>query len=405
MRDDHASFCILQKTPLRFLSYSLFFSDKHFFCLSQARFQHNIEPIMGFEQKPIGVDDGKVSAHGSSTRNSAPKPTLLPTHRFLSTVAKHTLPFYSVPLHYLKRRGVFLVLLCMGGIAFLHSAYLFPSDNNLLHSRDGNKDQKKNPFMTLNHIREPPSYGSAPVNGVDEDGFEMFVESFADSEIGHQAAHGSKAERKSPRIQFEFEAHPAQNAGARADLIKDRFVTVKGMLRHAWFGLVPTMHKKTVAIRTISQRIQVRGEWIDIMDTLLLARMSDEYEIAKSNVLELTGTRRRLSKDTPFGSHPWRADSQGQQLEVEQQQELEQASSEIQEDINDGINDTKDHGIGFFDTVVRQLGGLLSIYDLERSQNHENPETLKAAVELGDQLSLAFQGPNNALPASTIYER
>ncbi|KAK3840564.1 MAG: glycoside hydrolase [Linnemannia elongata] len=191
------------------------------------------------------------------------------------------------------------------------------------------------------------------------------------------------------------------NAEARADRNKDRSVAVKKMIRHAWFGFVPAMVKRTEDIKTKSQQLQVQGEWIDIMDTLLLAGMSDEYELAKTKVQELTGPR-RLSNPALLGSDPWRSDDQGQ-LEVEQQ-ELETALDEIREDDGDGGNDSKDRGIRFFDSVVRQLGGLLSIYELERSRLSKDPEILKAAVELGDQLALAFQGPNNALPASTIFE-
>lgn len=306
----------------------------------------------------------------------------------------------------------------MGGIALLHSAYLFPSDNDLLHgSSSSSRNSKKNPFMTLGHIREPPSYGSAPVNGVDEDGFEIVVEEpFAEKKggIGYRQPSGQessdqqqqqqqqKEERRLPRIQFDFAASPMHNAEARADRNKDRSVAVKKMIRHAWFGFVPAMVKRTEDIKTKSQQLQVQGEWIDIMDTLLLAGMSDEYELAKTKVQELTGPR-RLSNPALLGSDPWRSDDQGQ-LEVEQQ-ELETALDEIREDDGDGGNDSKDRGIRFFDSVVRQLGGLLSIYELERSRLSKDPEILKAAVELGDQLALAFQGPNNALPASTIFER
>ncbi|KAF9286448.1 hypothetical protein BGZ88_009087 [Linnemannia elongata] len=358
--------------------------------------------------------DEEAPGHGPSRRAAT---TLLPTHRFLTTVARHTSPFYTVPLHYLKRRGVFLVLLCMGGIAFLHSAYLIPSDDDLLYgSSSSSKSSKKNPFVTLGHIREPPSYGSAPINGVDEDGFEIVVEEpFAErnkGRIGHRQPSGQesfneqqqqqqKGERRLPRTQFDFAASLIHNSEAWAERNKNRLVAVKKMIRHAWFGLVPTMVKSTDDIKTKSQRLQVRGEWIDIMDTLLLAGMSDEYDLAKTKVQKLTGPR-RLSKLALFGSGPWRKDGQGQ-LEVEQQ-EPETALDEIQEDGGDGGNDSEDHGIGFFDNVVRQLGGLLSIYELEQSRLNEDPEILKAAIELGDKLALAFQGPNNALPASTIFE-
>ncbi|KAF9547096.1 hypothetical protein EC957_008945 [Mortierella hygrophila] len=358
---------------------------------------------MGADEETPGLESSRRTAT-----------TLLPTHRFLTTVARHTSPFYSVPLHHLKRRGVFLVLLCMGGIAFVHSVYLFPSNNDLLHgSNSSSRNPKKNPFITLGHIREPPSYGSAPVNGVDEDGFGIVVEKpFVERKKGgvgyrqpsrqeSSSQQQQKGARRPPRIQFDFVESPIHNAEARADWNKDRFVAVKKMIRHAWSRFVPTMVKKTEDIKTKSQRLRVRGEWIDIMDTLLLASMSDEYELAKTKVQELTRPR-RLSNPALFGSGPWQGDGQGQ-LEVEHQ-EQETALDEIPEDDGDGANDSEDRGIGFFDNVVRQLGGLLSIYELERSRLNEDPEILQAAAELGDQLTLAFQGPNNALPARTIFE-
>ncbi|KAF8945722.1 hypothetical protein BGZ47_002117 [Haplosporangium gracile] len=302
----------------------------------------------------------------------------------------------------------------MGGIAFLHSAYLFPSDDDvLLHgTSSSSRSHKKNPFLTLGHIREPPSYGSAPVNGVDEDGFEIVEEPFVDRKKGgteHRQHSGQESSsqqqqqreaRKLPRIQFDFKAFPIHNAEARTNINDDRFVAVKSMIRHAWFGFVSTMLKKSDDIKTKSQRLQVRGEWIDIMDTLLLAWMSDEYGLAKIKVQELTGLG-HLSKAAPSGFRPWLKNGQGQQ-EMGRQQE--QDLDEAQEDVGDGSTNSEDRGIGFFDTVVRQLGGLLSIYELERSRSNEDPEILKAAVELGDQLALAFQGPNSALPASTIFE-
>ncbi|KAF9154033.1 hypothetical protein BG015_002036 [Linnemannia schmuckeri] len=360
----------------------------------------------------MGADE-EAPGHGSRARPSTATTTLLPTHRFLTTVARHTSPFYSVPLHYLKRRGVLLVLLCMGGIAFLHAAYLFPSDGDVLHgSSSRSRSHKKNPFLTLGHIQEPPSYGSAPVNGVDEDGFEIVEEPFVDRKEGgagyrqHSGQESSSQQqqqrevRKPPRIQFDFEASPAHNAEARTNNKEDRYVAVKSMIRHAWFGFVSTMLMKSGDIKTKSQQLQVRGEWIDIMDTLLLAWMSDEYGFAKIKVQELTGPR-RLSKTAPFEFRPWLKNDQGQQ-EVEKQQE--QDLDEVQEDVDNESTDSEDRGIWFFDTVVRQLGGLLSIYELERSRSIDDPEILKAAVELGDQLTLAFQGPNNALPANTIFE-
>ncbi|KAG0380143.1 mannosyl-oligosaccharide alpha-1,2-mannosidase [Mortierella sp. AD032] len=313
----------------------------------------------------------------------------------------------------------------MTGIAYLHSAYLFPSDHDLLHksSSSTSRSSKKNPFLTLGHIREPPSFGSAPVNGVDEDGFEIVEESFVDREHEkeHRTGQGSSSRheedqqqsqqqnRRQLRIQYDFEISPVHTADAKADQTDGRLIAIKDMIRHAWFGFMLKMETynnndiRQQDIKSKTQRIQLRGEWIDVMDTLLMASMTDEYNLAKSKILELFGSRGVAQKQSiPYGDRPLRKQGEKGDVAVEQVQEQEQ--SQEQEDINDGeSNDADTHGIGFFETVVRQLGGLLSIYELERAQGKEDPKILEAAVELGDQLALAFQGPNKALPANTIF--
>ncbi|KAG0278258.1 Endoplasmic reticulum mannosyl-oligosaccharide 1,2-alpha-mannosidase, partial [Linnemannia exigua] len=283
----------------------------------------------------------------------------------------------------------------MTGIAYLHSAYLFPSDHDpqISSSSSTSRSSKKNPFLTLGHIREPPSFGSTPVNGVDEDGFEIVEEPFADRKHEKEDQQQSQQQdRRQPRIQYSFERSPVHTEDAKVNQTHDRLLAIKDMLRHAWFGFVPKM--QTYNHKSKTQRIQIRGEWVDAMDTLLLASMMDEYSLAKNKILELSESRRAAQKQSiPYG-----------EVAVEQVQEQgEQRQEQEEDDIDGGDNDADTHGIGFYETVVRQLGGLLSIYELERAQGKEDPKILKAAVELGDQLALAFQGPNKALPANTIF--
>ncbi|KAF9906463.1 hypothetical protein EC991_000631 [Linnemannia zychae] len=295
----------------------------------------------------------------------------------------------------------------MGGIAYLHSAYLFPSDNDLLQigSNSNSRNNKKNQYLTLGHIREPPSFGSAPVNGVDEEGFEIIEEPFADmGDMGQlqrqrdgdvsssppNEEDRQEQKRLHPRIQFSFEESSVYTGDVRVD----RLATVKDMIRHAWLGFVPRMQEynnvRLQDIKSKAQRTQIRGEWIDVMDTLLLASMTNEYKFAKDKVMELTGNH-----------HLWR--EQGA-ADAKEQVKEEEKQTQTQYDLeDDASNEADTHGIGFFETVVQQLGGLLSIYELERAQSNETPEILEVAVELGDQLTVAFQGSNSALPASTIF--
>jgi hypothetical protein len=376
---------------------------------------------MEHEQQPLGSLEDTTGqelgqGHGSSTRIESQPTPLLPTHRFIATVAWHTSPFYSIPLYYLKRRGIFLVLLCMGGIAYLHSAYLFPSDNDLLWTSSSTNSRNINKFSSLEvgHIREPPSFGSAPVNGVDENGFEIVEEPFAnkkddtgrqrnkDGSFSQQYEYGRQyQERQYPRIQFDFEDSPIHTTVPTGDRTYNRLTTVKDMIRHAWFGFVPKMQQD---IKSTTQRIEIQGEWIDIMDTLLLASMTNEYSFAKNKVLGLAGSQ-HVSQSVSNRNKPWR--KQGEQGIADTTDKLQiEEQKHIQDDVSDGGGGDMDtQGIRFFETVVRQLGGLLSIYELERVQSNKDPQIMKAAVELGDQLTLAFQGPNRALPASTIFSR
>ncbi|KAF9928316.1 mannosyl-oligosaccharide alpha-1,2-mannosidase, partial [Linnemannia zychae] len=354
---------------------------------------------------------------------------LLPTHRFCTTIARHTLPFYAVPLHYLKRRGVISVLLCMGGIAFLHSAYLFPSTSNhfsddMFYSSNSNIRDVKNSFFSLERIREQPSFGSAPINGIDENGFEIIEDPFAENifmkdKVKEPSAH-SKAtilheqevqhgHSQPSRIQFKFEDSALHQTEERLDLLKARRTFVKGMIQHAWSGflsktMTPSSSDNQLVNRKNTRLFQIRTQWIDIMDTLLLTSMTEEYNFAKAKVLDTT-------KVISQNIHSWQQKSQVEKQASTRQQEQHQTQAHIQEqqsqeNISEETNDTDQHGIGFYETVVRQLGGLLSICELERSQTptNENLKLVNMAIDLGDLLALAFQGPNNALPASIIFE-
>ncbi|KAF9115284.1 hypothetical protein BGW39_003087, partial [Mortierella sp. 14UC] len=278
-------------------------------------------------------------------------------------------------------------------------------------SSTNSRNNKKTSLLALVPIRELPSFGSAPVNGVDANGFDIIEGPFAgkkDQKGRQRSREGLSSqhhqddeqhqERRHPRIQFDFEDSPIHTADAR-----DRLAAVKDMIRHAWFGFVPKMQKYSnnnnigqQDIESKTQRIQIRGEWIDIMDTLLLASMTNEYNFAKNKVLELTGSQRESALAEARRAMSISSSRYGGEVQEEQRR--------THDDVNDdGSSDIDTHGIGVFQTVVRQLGGLLSIYELEQVQSNEDPETLKAAVELGDQLALAFQGPNSAVPASAIF--
>ncbi|KAF9107005.1 Mannosyl-oligosaccharide 1,2-alpha-mannosidase IB [Mortierella sp. GBA35] len=88
-----------------------------------------------------------------------------------------------------------------------------------------------------------------------------------------------------------------------------------------------------------------------------------------------------------------------------QQQQQEEGLNLIQGHFSGGNHGDDDkHGIGFVESVGRQLGGLFSIYELQRDRSVDEPEILKMAIELGDQLTLAFQGANNVFLANVIFE-
>ncbi|KAF9094146.1 Mannosyl-oligosaccharide 1,2-alpha-mannosidase IB [Mortierella sp. AD031] len=87
------------------------------------------------------------------------------------------------------------------------------------------------------------------------------------------------------------------------------------------------------------------------------------------------------------------------------QQQQEEGPNLIQGHFSGGNHGDDDkHGIGFVESVGRQLGGLFSIYELQRDRSVDEPEILKVAIELGDQLTLAFQEANNVFPANVIFE-
>ncbi|KAG0204495.1 hypothetical protein BGX28_003589 [Mortierella sp. GBA30] len=358
---------------------------------------------------------------------------LLPSHRFYSSSSIRASPFYTIPVHYLKRRGVLLLLVSMAVIAYLHYLY-FPSPSSyehtrLKHSKLLEEDKNGYPdYMSIRRIREPPLGGPAPVNGVDEGGFEIddeplgtlddsgFVEvKSASSRNGQrqqqtvkeddtdddQSFTGQQKEHLRRPIQFNFR-DTLPRTGARADLNKQRQIVVREMIQHAWAGYkeyaAPHDEVKPVTAGKVDDLHGWGATLVDGMDTLLLSGMVDEYQIAKRMLLDLAREHRWNQHDIPKASVQTDINSpEG----VEYHDDVKPAE-ENNRRIDKSGSGAVTESISFFDGVVHYLGGLLSVADYEENRD---PEVLKTAIKLGDQLTVAFQGVNTALPASNIFAK
>ncbi|KAF9387129.1 hypothetical protein CPC16_007212 [Podila verticillata] len=318
----------------------------------------------------MGFDTDVPGSSSSSLSNNAP---LLPTHRLPLASSIQSSVFYMVPAHYIRRRGVLLFLLCMAAISFLHYLYLTPS-HSFSSSRplaqeddDGNVDYLD--YSLLGQIRERPQGGAAPVNGIDNDGFEVVKEPFMafkgkDGRKGH--AKAGTEEEPATTIQFDFVAHPWSSAQEQQN--KDRQSKVRGMIEHAWKGYIQHASPHDELRSVTGQGIDPLHGWgatlVEGLDTLWLAGLRDEYREAKTKFLDMVQ------------EHQWKVV---------------------------GVEDDK-ADVRFFDGVVRYLGSLLSIAELEEREGEEtDPRILGAAIGLADRLLLAFKGVNRALPASRIF--
>ncbi|KAF9959922.1 hypothetical protein BGZ72_008430 [Mortierella alpina] len=305
----------------------------------------------------------------------------------------------------------------MAVIAYLHYLYLGPSS---LHEHDRysehlDEDMDSLPdYMTVGRIREPPMGGPAPIHGVDEGGFEIPEEYLGipgrssdlgtpsltlkdEKEVQGQNDEGQKDagdadddELRRP-IQFNFR-DTLSRTGARADLIKQRQTVVREMIQHAWTGYVnyAALHDELKPV-TAEKQDDLHG-WgatlADSLDTLLLSGMIEEYQAAKT-MFRNHARIHRWNQHSPHKDPFLREAGSSDETEDIRVTAPPQLSEE-----NSGTS------ISFFDGVVRYLGGLLSVVECDEAKDSD---VLNAAIELGDQLILAFQGTNPALPASRIF--
>ncbi|KAF9314260.1 hypothetical protein BG003_004352 [Podila horticola] len=312
--------------------------------------------------------DSDTPVSSSSLGSNAP---LLPTHRLSLTSSIQSSVFYMVPAHYIRRRGVLLFLLCMAAISFLHYLYLAPthSFSRPLAQEDDDGRVDHLDYSLLGRIVERPQGGPAPIHGVDNDGFEVVEEPFMtiknkDGGKGHAPSAGE--EEESNMIQFNFKAHPWSSAQEQQN--RDRQSQVREMIAHAWEGYskYASPHDELKAVT--GQGIDPFHGWgatlVESLDTLWLAGFKDEYRKSKAKFLDMVQ------------EHQWKVV---------------------------GVEDNK-ADIRFFEGVVKYLGSLLSIAELEEREGQEpDSRILGAAIGLADQLLLAFKGVNRALPASRIF--
>ncbi|KAF9331044.1 Mannosyl-oligosaccharide 1,2-alpha-mannosidase IB [Podila minutissima] len=278
-----------------------------------------------------------------------------------------------VPAHYIRRRGVLLFLLCMAAISFLHYVYLTPSHN--VSSRPLAQDDDDGSvgyldYSLLGRIVERPQGGPAPIHGIDNDGFEVVEEpyvTFKNKDRGKGQGYGTSGEEEAVKpIQFDFGANPWSNAQEQQS--RARQSKVRGMIQHAWEGYSryasPHDELKAVTGKGIDTFHGWGATLVEGLDTLWLAGFRDEYWEARDKFLDMVQ------------EHHWRVV---------------------------GVEDDK-ADVRFFEGVVRYLGSLLSIAELEKKEGQEpDSRILDAAIGLADQLLLAFKGVNRALPASRIF--
>ncbi|KAG0039529.1 Mannosyl-oligosaccharide 1,2-alpha-mannosidase IB [Podila clonocystis] len=275
-----------------------------------------------------------------------------------------------VPAHYVRRRGVLLFLLCMAAISLLHYLYLTPPHNFSSRplAQEDNDGVNYLDYSLLGRIMERPQGGPAPINGVDNDGFEVVQEpfmTFKNKDRGNGQGHDPSGEG-AKTIQFDFGANPWSSAQEQQS--RDRQSQVRGMIQHAWEGYskYASPHDELTAVT--GKGIDSFHGWgttlVEGLDTLWLAGFRDEYQEAKAKFLDMVQ------------EHQWKVVG-----------------------AEDGKAD-----IRFFEGVVRYLGSLLSVADLEEREGQEpDSRILDAAIGLADRLLLAFKGVNRALPASRIF--
>ncbi|KAG0087091.1 hypothetical protein BGZ92_007605 [Podila epicladia] len=320
----------------------------------------------------MGFDTDVPRSSGSSSSLSSNAP-LLPTHRLALSSSIQNSVFYMVPAHYIRRRGVLLFLLCMAAISFLHYVYLTPShsiSSRPLSQNDDDGSVGHLDYSLLGRIVERPQGGPAPINGVDNDGFEVVEEpyvKFKNKDRGKEQGYGTSREDEAAKtIQFDFGANPWSSVQEQQSRARQN--QVRRMIQHAWDGYSkyasPHDELKAVTGKGIDTFHGWGATLVEGLDTLWLAGFRDEYQEAKAKFLDMVQ------------DHQWRVV---------------------------GVEDDK-ADVRFFEGVVRYLGSLLSVAELERKMGQEpDSRILDAAIGLADQLLLAFKGVNRALPATRIF--
>jgi len=294
-----------------------------------------------------------------------------------------------------------MVLLCMGLIAYIHYQFLMPSsasssndhgsDMGGFHSSQSrsksgsgsnNKDSLDYSKLDLSDIRERPPVGPAPVNGIDEDGFEILEVDLRDSVSDSRQQIIGPSRR--PTIQFNT-ASSEEGTIQLKRLNRDRQQFIRGMIQHAWAGYAQHAAPHDELKSATGDKMDPFHGWgatlIESLDTLKLTGLETEYLAAKEMFLN----------QVPV--HNW-GGSGGQ----------DPNDSKPGAGLGAGLGG---QDIGFFESVTRYLGGLLSIHELEtKDKSLENdPRILQSAINLADRLVVAFQGANGAIPASRIFEK
>ncbi|KAG0049833.1 phosphatidylinositol-3,5-bisphosphate 5-phosphatase [Gryganskiella cystojenkinii] len=376
---------------------------------------------MGVDQENLSTSarEGQIGIAAGMTATTTGASPLLPSHRFFISSAIKSSPFYVIPAHYLRRKGVLLVLVCMGLIAYVHYEYLMPSEllgigyggsssdgngatsrsSSVLSSIDFNDDDLSDEDLpgtksTINYsnlnlgeIRERPEVGPAPVDGVDENGFEILEDDTDQESMSRKFAGPNNR----PAIQFNAGGRHRETVSPNGS---SKFVTrnkerqqfIKGMIQHAWTGYMqkaaPHDELRSVTGESMNPFHGWGATLIEAMDTLKLVGMETEYLGAKK-FLDL------------IESHHW--GGRGSSHARVGDDDDDPASTG-----DDDLQESTGHGqdIGFYESVVRYLGGLLSIEELDTTKD---PRIMTSAINLADRLVLAFQGPNDALPSSRIF--
>ncbi|KAG0312311.1 Mannosyl-oligosaccharide 1,2-alpha-mannosidase IB, partial [Dissophora globulifera] len=343
---------------------------------------------------------------------------LLPSHRFYTTTAtplKQLRPIYAIPVHFLRRRGLLLFLLCIATITYLHYLYLLPSADLRPWGGAGGKNPRTDEemglpdYMSVARIWEPPLGGPAPINGVDEDGFEIIEDpftvtennnsgsgrfdnednnsnkdAFGDDSPQHQQQQqdgsGDKAKMRRRPIQYNFQ-ETLPRTGARADLTQQRLVVVKDMIHHAWTGYIQQHADDLDQPRGWSDG---SAAWAESVDTLLLAGMTDEVVTVIKKLLDVNEALQWNLEDLDREVGAEETPGEDEQVEEEEMKAVE----------------AEGESISLFEDVARHLGGLLSVVELEKEQSSK---LLPVAVSVGDRLARAFHGTYSAPRGSRIF--